>query len=183
MRTDFRHLRRQAGIMGMTDQVFSFLVVIALIVIVIGLYVYWQRVEKPAQAALNANNLGHAAQTQFQPAGSFAQISSQILAQMKLPPSGMIAGTSLVNVWGQPVTVTPYTLTTANDSADINESGVPADVCARFIGDAASSFPKIMVGGTTVLDQTTGTTLSETAVASGCAGSSNKTVDLIEPLR
>lgn len=183
MLTDFRHLKRQRGIMGMTDQVFAFMVILAVLVLVFALYIYWQRFEKPEAAALNAHNLGQAAQKQFLPAGSFAQVSTQNLVLMKLPPSGMISGNALVNTWGQPINVTPYTLTTSNDSADITETGVPADDCARLVGDSAQTFPKILVNGTTVLNQTTGTPLNETALASACSGSSNKTVDLIQPLR
>lgn len=161
------------------------LLVVAIVAIALAvLFFLFNKVQSKSTAQTEAQNLVTMAadvKGLFSPQGNFTGINDQVLVQNNVPPTGMVAGTNIVNGWGGAVTVTPTG--TGDSQALFQYDGVPTgDSCSGFVQGAQSAFAKIYVNGQTVKDVTAGTQFSAATLGSACNGTNGGTVSIIYTL-
>lgn len=92
---------------------------------------------------------------------------ADVIALKGVPESRIASATTASNRWGGAITMTPVTLTTANDGVRLDTTGVPTYECISVIPQVDPGFAVIAVGGTTV--KALGGALNKTALGTACA--------------
>lgn len=84
--------------------------------------------------------------------GRYADVTTAIAVQSGVIPANLRdgAGTTATNLFGGTLTVTPQTLTGANDSVLLPWPGVPRNQCSDIVSGVSGEFRRIDVGATTV---------------------------------
>jgi type II secretory pathway pseudopilin PulG len=114
-------------------------------------------------------------------AQSYSSLTNSVLLAAKVFPDDMqVSGSTVNNVWGGTVAVTP----TAGPSGGTNLAylityqGVPQNECNKLATGVASNYLKETVAGTTVMDKTASTqvNIDPGVVAAQCSGNNNTIV-------
>ncbi|MFL9611136.1 type 4 pilus major pilin [Methylobacillus sp. Pita2] len=99
---------------------------------------------------------------------------AEIIGMKALPKNRVVNATTATNRWSGSLTLTPATLTTADDAIRMTQTAVPEYECATIIPQTEAGFARISVGGTDV--KPFGGTMNRTALGTQCTGA-NLTID------
>lgn len=111
-------------------------------------------------------------------ANGYANVTTDILVQNGIVPTGEVNGNNITSGFGTPVTVAAATLYNANDSIEFSYQ-VPPDLCSGFVQAVDSNTAKIEVAGTAVKDVTAGTnSVDPTTLGTQCTSTAGAEVPI-----
>lgn len=108
---------------------------------------------------------------------SYSGFSATTLIDQGVIPEKWVSGTTILDDWGQSVTVAVTTLSGGTSNAVMfTFPAVPSAACSDFVNQASGAAEVISVAGTSVKNVTSGTnTVSPSTLATACDANSGST--------
>ena len=157
----------------------------------IGIFMTYNKVQTSGAANTESQNITtlqagiknlYAGQTDYSTITPAILLNGWVVPDSMRSPSGA-AATNIVNSFSSTVAIAPYTYNggAANNAFDITYPGIPSDICSKLVTLVGNNFVKVVVGGTTVKDNSVGNyVVDPAATTTGCnSASAGVTVDFI----
>lgn len=172
-------MKRVERINGLRKQKGLTLIEIAIVLLILGGIMglmYWYLAQTNERSVMKDeaqayNTMIADVRTKFRAQGSYTGVSPQALVQLGVVPPTMVNGNAIRSGWNTPVTVAAINLSgSAGDGIEFTYQ-VPRRSCADFVDSTQGASTRVVIGGTTVKNQTTGgaaNTLNVAQVATAC---------------
>lgn len=140
---------------------------------------------KVSEAVQSMNTITADVSGLYQSVGNYAGISGVALINNGKIPASMVSGTTIQNQFGGTIVPTSISFNGGtNNAVNYAYSNVPKDSCSNLVQALAGTFDRITVGGTVVLNKSTGTLagtqLNVNSLGTACNATPQVTINFVK---